>query len=279
MTRLTVPEIIAHKAKHKRLVSVTAYDAPTARLAELAGVDILLVGDSVGMTVLGMATTLEVTMDDMIHHCRAVVRGSERAHVVLDMPFMSYQTGDDDAMRNAGRALKEAGATSIKIEGGASMAPLARRLIDAGVPVMGHIGLKPQSVNQLGGYPAQGTDAQSADQVIDDAERLAAAGVYAMVLERVPIELTKYITERVPVPTIGIGSGPHCDGQVLVLHDMLGMDDRFHPKHSKQYASLAGTIRDAIAVYAGDVREGRFPTAQHSVSASVALVEHLRSRG
>ena len=279
MARITVPEIIAAKAKHKRLVSVTAYDAPMARLAEQAGVDILLVGDSVGMTVLGMTSTLEVTMDAMIHHTRAVVRGSERAHVVLDMPFMSYQTGDDDAMRNAGRALKEAGATSIKVEGGAKLAPLVARLIDAGIPVMGHIGLKPQSVNLLGGYPAQGVDAASADAVIEDAERLAEAGVYGMVLERVPVEVTKYITEQVRVPTIGIGSGPYCDGQVLVLHDMLGMDDRFHPKHSKQYASLSGTIRDAIAAYAGDVREGRFPTAQQSVSASEALLAHLKARG
>ena len=279
MARFTVPEIKASKAKHQRLVSVTAYDAPTARLAEQAGVDILLIGDSVGMTVLGMANTLEVTMDEMLHHCRAVVRGSERAHVCLDMPFMSYQTGDDDAMRNAGRAIKEGGAQSIKIEGGARLAPLASRLVDAGVPVMGHVGLKPQSVNLLGGYPAQGTDAQSADAVIDDAIQLAAAGVYAMVLERVPIEVTKYITEHVPVPTIGIGSGPHCDGQVLVVHDMLGIDDRFHPKHSKQYASLAGPIRDAISAFAGDVREGRFPTEQHSVSASPDLREHLRKRG
>lgn len=275
MSRITVPEIKAAKAKHTRLVSVTAYDAPTARLAEQAGVDLLLVGDSVAMAMLGMPTTLEITMDEMLHHSRAVARGSERAHVVLDMPFMSYHSSEDEAVRNAGRALKEGGAQSVKIEGGSRLAPLVSRLVDAGVPVMGHIGLKPQSVNQLGGYPAQGTDARSADVVIDDAVRLAQAGVYAMVLERVPVEVTQFITNVVDVPTIGIGSGLHCDGQVLVLHDMLGMDDRFHPKHAKQFVSLAGPIRDAIAAYAADVREGRFPAEQNWVSASAELREHL----
>jgi 3-methyl-2-oxobutanoate hydroxymethyltransferase len=278
MARITVPEIRAMKAKHTRIVSVTAYDAPMARLAEQAGVDMLLVGDSVGMAVLGMATTLEVTMEEMLHHCRAVSRGSERAQVVLDMPFMSYHASEDEAVHNAGRALKEGGAQSVKVEGGARLAPLVARLTDAGVPVMGHIGLKPQSVNLLGGYPAQGTDAHAADIVIEDAERLAAAGVYAMVLERVPVEVTQYITEHVSVPTIGIGSGPHCDGQVLVLHDLLGMDDRFHPKHARQYATLAAPIRDAVGAYAADVRTGRFPELQHSVGASAELREHLKRR-
>jgi 3-methyl-2-oxobutanoate hydroxymethyltransferase len=278
MARLTVPAIVGAKLKQRRLVVLTAYDAPSARLAEQAGVDILLVGDSVGNTMLGRADTLEVTMDEMVHHTRAVVRGSERAHVVFDMPFMSYQGSEDDAVRNAGRALKEAGAQSVKLEGGARMAPTIARLVDIGVPVMGHVGLRPQMVNQLGGYPAQGTDARTADVVIEDAIAVAQAGAYSMVLERVPIEVTAYITAHVAIPTIGIGAGPHCDGQVLVWHDMLGLDERFHPKHSKQYASLAGTIRDAISTYAADVRDQRFPSEEHSVHASAALREYLDNR-
>lgn len=278
MPRLTVPEIKQAKAAHKRLVSLTAYDAPMARLAEEAGVDLLLVGDSVAMTVLGMATTLEVTMDEMLHHCRAVVRGSSRAHVVLDMPFMSYQTGEDDAVRNAGRALKEGGAQSVKIEGGARLAPLVSRLVDAGVPVMGHIGLKPQSVNQVGGFFTQGKDVQSADAVIEDAIALADAGAYAMVLEKIPLELAEFITAHVPVPTIGIGSGVHCDGQVLVAHDALGFSEGFHPKHAKQYMSFAVEARAALAEFAADVREGRFPGAEHSVAASAVLREHLHGK-
>lgn len=278
MPRLTIRELAALKAKGERLVALTAYDAPTARLADAAGVDLLLVGDSVGMVVLGMPNTLEVTMDEMIHHCRAVVRGSERAHVVLDMPFMSYQTGDDDAVRNAGRALKEGGAQSIKLEGGTKIAPVVERLVDIGIPVMGHVGLKPQAVHQVGGFRTQGTDARSADAVIADAEAVAAAGAYAMVLEKIPVELAEYITSRVHVPTIGIGSGPHCDGQVLVLHDMLGFDSRFHPKHSKRYASLDTVIADAVRTYASEVRDASFPGPEQSVPAGEALRDHLRTR-
>ena len=278
MPRLTAPEIKARKGDATRIVSLTAYDAPSARLAEQAGVDIVLVGDSVAMVVLGQQNTLEVTMDEMIHHCRAVVRGTERVHVVLDMPFMSYQTGEDDAVRNTGRAIKEGRAQSIKIEGGSSVAPLAARLVDIGVPVMGHIGLRPQAVNQLGGFRAQGTDAQAADVVIADAVALAAAGVYAMVLEKIPAELAAHITAHVSVPTIGIGSGPDCDGQVLVMHDMLGMDEGFHPRHSKRYAELAGVIRSAVSSYAEDVRARRFPAAEQSLAASAELRDHLRAR-
>ncbi|HSA57996.1 MAG TPA: 3-methyl-2-oxobutanoate hydroxymethyltransferase [Gemmatimonadaceae bacterium] len=278
MPRLTIRELGALKARGERLVALTAYDAPAARLAEQAGVDLLLVGDSVAMVVLGMANTLEVTMDEMIHHCRAVVRGSERAHVVLDMPFMSYQTGDDDAVRNAGRAIKEGGAQSIKLEGGAKIAPVVERLVDIGIPVMGHVGLRPQAVHQVGGFRTQGTDAQSADAVIADAEAIAAAGAYAMVLEKIPAELAEYITGRVSIPTIGIGSGPHCDGQVLVLHDMLGLDSRFHPKHSKRYAALDGVITEAVRAYASEVRAGTFPGAEQAVPASEALRDHLRAR-
>jgi 3-methyl-2-oxobutanoate hydroxymethyltransferase len=276
--RLTAPAIAAMKGE-KRVVSVTAYDAPTARLAEQAGVDFLLVGDSVAMVVLGQENTLEVTMDAMIHHCRAVVRGTRTTHVVLDLPFMSYQGGEDDAVRNAGRALKEGQAQSVKIEGGARLAPLVARLVDAGIPIMGHVGLRPQSVNQTGGFRTQGTDASSADEVISDADAIAEAGAFAIVLEKIPSELAAHITAHVAIPTIGIGSGPGCDGQVLVLHDMLGMDEQFQPMHSKRYASLAVTIRDAIAAYVADVHEGRFPGEEHSVHASKDLAAHLRARG
>ncbi|HYV97537.1 MAG TPA: 3-methyl-2-oxobutanoate hydroxymethyltransferase [Gemmatimonadaceae bacterium] len=277
MPRITVPEIRSAKGKRK-LVSVTAYDAPMAKLAEQAGVELLLVGDSVAMVVLGRDNTLEVTMDEMLHHTRAVVRGSERAHVVLDMPFMSYQTGEDDAMRNAGRALKEAGASSIKLEGGSRLAPLVSRLVDSGVPVMGHIGLQPQSVNQVGGFVTQGRDTHAADVIIADAIALADAGAYAMVIEKVPVELAEYITKRVPVPTIGIGCGPHCDGQVLVVHDALGFNDGFHPRHAKQYLSLAGPIRDALTAYVAEVRDGRFPAEEHAVHANAQLAAHLKER-
>lgn len=278
MARISVPDITAAKGA-RRLVALTAYDAPTARLAEAAGVEIVLVGDSVAMVVLGHATTVEVTMDEMLHHSRAVARGTQRAHVVLDMPFMSYQTGEDDAMRNAGRALKEGGAVSIKLEGGERLAPLVARLVDAGLPVMGHVGLRPQSVNQLGGFRTQGTDAASADQVIRDADAIADAGAFAVVLEKIPAELAAFITRRIRIPTIGIGSGIDCDGQVLVLHDMLGMDEGFHPKHSRRYATLGATIRDAIGRYASDVRDGQFPGAEQTVRATPELQAHLRSRG
>jgi 3-methyl-2-oxobutanoate hydroxymethyltransferase len=277
MSRLTIREIKAAKGK-QRLVSLTAYDAPMAKLADEAGVDIILVGDSVAMVVLGHETTLEITMDEMVHHTRAVVRGSKRAHVVLDMPFMSYQASEDDAVRNAGRALKEGGAQSVKIEGGARLAPLVARLVDAGVPVMGHVGLRPQSVNQVGGFLTQGKDSESADAVIADAVALAHAGAYAMVLEKVPAELAAYITAHVPVPTIGIGSGAQCDGQVLVVHDALGFNDGFHPKHAKRYLSLAEQIRGALTEYASEVRDGSFPAAAQSVNASPELADHLKRR-
>ena len=277
MPRITVPELIAKKAKREKLVALTAYDAPFARLGDEAGADLLLVGDSVAMTVLGHENTLSVTMDEMLHHSRAVARGSSRAHVVFDMPFMSYQASANEAMRNAGRALKEGGAQSVKFEGGVRYAGLVARLVDAGVPVMGHIGLGPQSVNTIGGYKAQGTDPQSADRVLEDAHALAEAGVWGMVLERVPSELAALVTREVPVPTVGIAAGPDCDGQVQVMHDLLGLDERFRPRHAGEYATLAGTIRAAFAAYAADVRAGTFPEPRHGVQASDILRAHLRN--
>lgn len=278
MPRITVPELVAKKAKREKLVALTAYDAPFARLADEAGADILLVGDSVAMTVLGHENTLTVTMDEMLHHSRAVARGSARAHIVFDMPFMSYQGSANEAVRNAGRALKEGGVQSVKFEGGARYAPLVARLVEGGVPVMGHVGLGPQSVHALGGYPARGTDPGSADRVIEDAIALADAGVWGLVLERVPSELAAVITRELRVPTIGIAAGPDCDGQVQVMHDLLGLDERFRPRHAGTYASLAAPIREAFQQYADDVRAGRFPQEKHGVKGSDILRAHLRSR-
>jgi 3-methyl-2-oxobutanoate hydroxymethyltransferase len=277
MARRTAREIRDTRGRQERLVALTAYDAPMARLADEAGVDIILVGDSVATTVLGMESTVDVGMSEMLHHCRAVVRGSARAHIVLDLPFMSYQAHEDDAVYNAGRALKEGGAQSVKLEGGARFAPLVARLVDAGIPVMGHIGLQPQSVNQTG-YATQGRDIEGAEGIIRDALALADAGVFAMVLEKIPAELAQYITNRVSVPTIGIGSGPSCDGQVLVVHDLLGLDDRHSFRHAKEYLSLAGPIREAIGGYVGDVRSGVFPGEEQTVHANDALTEFLGKR-
>lgn len=275
MPRLTVPELVARKARGEKLVALTAYDAPFARLADEAGADILLVGDSVAMVVLGHASTVPVTMDEMLHHTRAVLRGSERAHVVFDLPFGSYQASANEAVRNAARALKEGGAQSVKFEGGAEYAPLVRRLVGAGIPVMGHVGLGPQSVHALGGYPAIGTDPRSADQVIEDAEALADAGAWALVLERVPSELAAVVSRRIRIPTIGIAAGPHCDGQVQVMHDLLGLDERFRPRHAGHYGTLAATVRAAFAAYADDVRKGSFPEPQHGVKGNDILRAHL----
>jgi 3-methyl-2-oxobutanoate hydroxymethyltransferase len=275
MPRLTVPELVARKARGEKLVALTAYDAPFARLADEAGADILLVGDSVAMVVLGHASTVPVTMDEMLHHTRAVLRGSERAHVVFDLPFGSYQASANEAMRNAARALKEGGAQSVKFEGGAEYASLVRRMVGAGIPVMGHVGLGPQSVHALGGYPAIGTDPRSADQVIADAEALADAGAWALVLERVPSELAAVVSQRIRIPTIGIAAGPHCDGQVQVMHDLLGLDERFRPRHAGNYGTLAATVRAAFAAYAEDVRKGSFPEPQHGVKGNDILRAHL----
>lgn len=277
MARRTVSDIRNAKQSGAKLVSVTAYDAPMARLADAAGVDILLVGDSVATTVLGMESTLDVGMTELLHHTKAVIRGSSRAHVVLDMPFMSYQVSEDEAVHNAGRALKEGGAQSVKLEGGARFAPLVARLADIGIPVMGHVGLKPQSIH-LTGYATQGRDRASADTIIADAIALADAGIYALVLEKVPVELAEYITRKIDVPTIGIGSGIHCDGQVLVLHDLLGLDSRYAFKHARAYASLADPIRKAISDFAEDVRNGEFPGEEQSVHASSELATYLSQR-
>ncbi len=262
--RTTTSEIKAMKRRGEPIVMITAYDYPSARLVEEAGVSFILVGDTLGMVVLGYDTTLPVTMDDMLHHVKAVVRGTERALVVGDMPFMSYQAGPEEALRNAGRFLQEAGAQAVKLEGGAGMAETVRRLVDAGIPVMGHIGLTPQSLHQFGGYKVQGKTPQSAIRLMNDALALEQAGAFSIVLELVPSPLSRLISQRLRVPTIGIGAGPGCDGQVQVFHDLLGLFDGFVPKHAKQYAQLGEAIRGAVAAYVSDVQEGRFPTEEHS---------------
>jgi len=275
MSRITVEDIREMKRKGEKVVMLTAYDYPSARLAEEAGVDMLLVGDSLGMVVLGYESTLPVTMEDMLHHVKPVVRGSERAMVVADMPFMSYQAGLGDAMRNAGRFLQEAGAQAVKLEGGVHMAETVRRLVEVGIPVVGHIGLTPQSVNQLSGYKVQGRTPEAAERLLEDAVALEQAGAFCIVLETIPAPLAKLISERIAIPTVGIGAGPDCDGQVQVWHDLLGLYTRFVPKHVKQFAQLQQVVKEAVGSYAAEVRSGEFPTGKESFRMDEALLSGL----
>jgi len=262
--RISITDLKAKKKRGERIVMITCYDYPSACLLEAAGVDILFIGDTLGMTVLGYDSTIPVTMDEMLHHTKAVVRGSHSAHVLADMPFMSYQTSPEDALRNAARLLKEGGAQSVKLEGGVRVADTVRFIVEAGIPVMGHIGLTPQSINQLGGYKVQGKTPAAAVRLVNDAVALDQAGAYAVVLECVPLELAKTITDRLAIPTIGIGAGPHCDGQVQVFHDLLGLFQDFVPRHAKRYADLGVQITEAVRAYANEVREGSFPTEKES---------------
>ncbi len=262
--RVSITKLKAMKKRGERFAMLTAYDYPSARLVEEAGVPIILVGDTLGMVVLGYDTTIPVTMDEMLHHVKAVVRGTRRAHVVADMPFMSFQVEPREALHNAGRMLKEGGAQSVKLEGGQHVADTVSLLVSSGIPVMGHVGLTPQSVNQFGGYKVQGKTAAGASRIIDDAVALEQAGAYAIVLETVPAQLAQVITEKVSIPTIGIGAGPHCDGQVQVFHDLLGLSEEFVPKHAKRYAQLGEAIKDAVGRYVDDVQEGSFPTEKES---------------
>ena len=264
MRRTTISDLQVMRDQGKPITMVTAYDHPTARLADEAGIPIILVGDTLGMVVLGYDSTLPVTVDDMIHHGAAVVRGAKQAHVVVDMPFGSYQTGWQDAMRNATRIMQETGCGSVKLEGGVRSAETVARLVEAGIPVMGHVGLTPQSVNQLGGFKLQGRTPREAVAVIGDAKALEEAGAYAIVLETVPTALAHMITQRVNVPTIGIGAGPFCGGQVQVWHDMLGLFDEFKPKHARRFVEAGQVMRDALIEYREAVEAGTFPTAAES---------------
>jgi 3-methyl-2-oxobutanoate hydroxymethyltransferase len=260
---VTVRDIRAYKERGEKFPMLTAYDAPHARLLDEAGIPILLVGDSVGNNVLGYSETVPVTMEQMLHHAAAVVRGVDRALVVGDMPFMSYQASLAEGMRNAGRFLKEAGTTAVKMEGGARVLELVHHMTEAGIPVMGHLGHTPQSVNQFGGHRVQGRDAEQAQRILQDAKDLESAGAFAVVLEAVPAELAKEVTETLEVPTIGIGAGPHCTGQVLVLHDMLGMNTKT-PKFVKRYAEIGAQISEAAQAFAADVAAGVYPAEEHT---------------
>jgi 3-methyl-2-oxobutanoate hydroxymethyltransferase len=250
----------------ERIVMVTAYDYPFARLADAAGVDILLVGDTLGMVVLGFESTLPVTMEHMIHHTQAVSRARPSGMIVGDMPFMSYQVTAEEAVRNAGRLVQEGGAEAVKLEGGEKIRAAVEAIASAGIPVMGHIGLTPQAVHQLGGYRVQGRDRAAAERLASDAHVLQESGCFALVLEAIPVSVAQQITTTVRIPTIGIGAGPHCDGQVLVLHDLLGLYEEFVPKFVRRYADLAGSTRAALEAFAHDVRSGRFPGKEHSYS-------------
>jgi len=264
--RIRIPDLEEKKARGEKIAMLTAYDATMARLLDRAGVDALLVGDSLGMVVLGYETTLPVTLDDMIHHTRAVARGAGRALVIADMPFLTYQVSVEEAVRNAGRLLQEGGAAAVKLEGGRPVLDVVRRLVDVGIPVMGHLGLQPQSVHQVGGYVKRATRPREADALVADAIALQDAGAFAVVLESIPEEVARTATASVRIPTIGIGAGPDCDGQILVSYDMLGLFDRFVPSFVKQYANLADAVAAATQAYVDDVRAGRYPQSLSKVS-------------
>ena len=260
MDRITVPSLMARKASGPRIVCLTAYDFPSAKILNEAGVDLILVGDSLGMVVLGYETTVPVTMDEMIHHTKAVTRAVKRALVVGDMPYFSFHLSADETIRNASRFLKEAGAAAVKIEGASKKRlRLVEAMVDAEIPVMGHVGLTPQSIHALGQYRVQGMGEDEARKIVEGARNLEKAGAFAIVLESMPREVAKIVTESVGIPTIGIGAGPACDGQVLVFHDLLGYSNGYLPKFVRKYADLHGTISRAVGEYAADVRGGRFP--------------------
>jgi 3-methyl-2-oxobutanoate hydroxymethyltransferase len=276
MSRHSIHSLREWKAQGRRFTMVTAYDYPSARLVEQAGIPVILVGDSLGSVVLGYDSTVPVTIDDILYHTRAVVRATSKPIIVADMPFMSYQWNADEAVRNAGRLLQEGGATAVKLEGGAHIMPLVSRMVAAGIPVMGHLGLTPQSVNQFGGHRVQGKTPAAAAKLIADARALEDAGAFAVVLETIPAELSKMVSDRLSIPTIGIGAGPHCDAQVQVWHDMLGIyDDQRKLRHAKRYATLGETIREALRTYASEVEHGVFPTMEHAVHMDADTLQEL----
>jgi 3-methyl-2-oxobutanoate hydroxymethyltransferase len=273
--RVTVSDIRGMKEKGEKIAMLTAYDYSTAKLMDEAGIPFILVGDSLGMVTLGYETTIPVTMDEMIHHTKAVVRGTKHALVVGDMPFMTYHVSVEDALRNAARFIQEGGAQAVKLEGGETVADKVKRMVECGIPVVGHIGLTPQSVHQFGGFKVQGRTPEAAVRLLNDARALDEAGVFGIVLETVPAPLSKLITETVSVPTIGIGAGPHCDGQVQVVNDILGLFTDFVPKHAKQYAVLCDVIKGAVSDYMSEVQEQTFPTSKQSYSMDESIVAEL----
>ncbi|MDD5309924.1 MAG: 3-methyl-2-oxobutanoate hydroxymethyltransferase [Deltaproteobacteria bacterium] len=264
--KITVPQLLSRKHKGRKIVMVTAYDATFARLVDQGGADMVLVGDSLGMVVQGHDNTLPVTLDDIVYHCRAVSRGLARAHLCADMPFMSYKISAEQALASAARVVQDGRAESVKLEGGVEIAETVSRLVRAGIPVVGHVGLTPQSVHALGGFRMQGRTGFDRERLIEDARAVADAGAFCLVLESMPLELAQAITDEVSVPTIGIGAGPHCDGQVLVIYDLLGLDESFSPRFLKRYAHLGASVREAVASYADEVRRSAFPGPEHSTS-------------
>ncbi|MQG77358.1 MAG: 3-methyl-2-oxobutanoate hydroxymethyltransferase [SAR202 cluster bacterium] len=273
--RVTTRNVQEFKKKGQKFAVLTAYDYPTAKLVEEAGVPVILVGDSLGQVVLGYDSTVKVTMEEMLHHTKAVVRGTQRAMVVGDMPFLSYNLDEAQALSNAGRFLQEAGAQAVKLEGGVHVADTVKRITEAGIPVMGHIGLTPQSVHQLGGYRVQGKTSAEAHELVEDALALEAAGAFAVVLELIPASVAETISQRLTIPTIGIGAGVGCDAQVQVINDMLGLNTAFVPKHAKRYATLGDTMRDAIAAYAAEVQAGTFPTDKESFLTEDSILKDI----
>ena len=273
--RTTVDKIRDMKMKSEKIAMLTAYDYVTAKLIDELGIPLILVGDSLGMVVLGYRSTIPVTMDEMIHHTKAVIRGADNALVVGDMPFMTYHVDTSQALRNAARFIQEGGAQAVKLEGGESVSDTVASIVQCGIPVMGHIGLTPQSIHQLGGFRVQGKTSEAARQLLQDARALEEAGAFSVVLESVPAPLAKLITERTNIPTIGIGAGIHCDGQVQVINDILGLYTDFVPKHAKRYAALAENIKTAVGAYISDVSTQIFPTEEQSYSMDPSLLEDL----
>jgi 3-methyl-2-oxobutanoate hydroxymethyltransferase len=273
--KFTIASFLKAKKDGKKISMLTAYDYPMAKHLDEAGTDCLLVGDSLGMVVLGYETTLQVTVDDMIHHCKAVTRGTKRAHITVDMPFLSYHISVEESIRNAGRLIQEGGAHAVKMEGGSNVIDKIKAIVNAQIPVMGHLGLTPQSINMLGGYKVQGTNLLQAQKLIEEAELLQQAGVFAIVLECVPEKLAKLISEKLEIPTIGIGAGKYCDGQVLVTQDMLGIYSDFKPKFVKQYANLGDIISKASMQYITEVQQQQFPDIEHSFTIDDEILAKL----
>jgi len=273
--RITISQIKEMKRKGEKITMLTAYDYSTAKIIDEVGIPLILVGDSLGQVVLGYESTIPVTIDEMLHHTKAVVRGTKRAMVIGDMPFMTYHISIEDALRNAARFIQEGGAQAVKLEGGVTVAEKVKRIVECGIPVMGHIGLTAQSIHQLGGHKVQGRTPEAAARLLEDARVLEQAGAFAIVLETVPTPLATLITKSISIPTIGIGAGVGCDGQVLVINDMLGSFTDFVPKHAKQYVKLTDIIRKAVTEYDNEVKAGTFPTEKHSFSMDESILAGL----
>ena len=274
--RISINKIKEMKEKGEKITMLTSYDYVTAKIVDEVGIPMILVGDSLGMVVLGYESTIPVTLEEMLHHTKAVVRGTKNAMVIGDMPFMTYHLSIEQALRNAGRFIQEAGAQAVKLEGGVSVAEKVKRIVECGIPVMGHIGLTPQSINQLGGYKIQGKTVDAAAKMMKDAKALEEAGAFSVVLETVPAPLAAFISKEISIPTIGIGAGPDCDGEVQVINDVLGSFTDFVPKHAKQYAKLTNIMSTAIQQYYDEVRDGKFPTKDNSFPMDESILAELK---